>query len=165
MLRFRNSNRRFTRATSRFTPRNRFAGRRNFRAADDVTYVVRYLSGSTEEDSYNEGLVSNGNGFLKDIEINVKAPSIKEVIFKVAEQIGIAAKDVEGSLYIHEDGSCSLAMEENAEGMPPTQSEWKQFEKGEINLYYVDYSFNIEKVVKDVSQEEVRKAFPNSDYE
>lgn len=162
MLRFRNSNRRFTRTTSR----SKFAGKRNFRAANDVMYIVRGLRGYVQEDNWEHGIT--GEDFMKDVDETFKASSIKEVIFKVADFLGIEDKDVEKSLYIGDGmggGVCQLSVMENADGEPASAGELEEFKRGETVLYIADYSFDIDILNPRVSMEEIIKAFPNSDHD
>ena len=151
----------YKRTTSRFTPRNKFAGKRNFRAADGGMYVIENVEKMVQEDSYNEGAI--GREMWTDVYGTYRGLTITDVIHDLADTLGIDFKDIESSLFIREDGDCSFSIEENEDGMQPSSYEWEQFEKGEINLYITDYFFDINRISPKVTGEEIAKVFPKAD--
>lgn len=159
MLRLRNSNRRFSHKSNRTS--GRYFSRRNHRASNGEIYVVDGLEKMVQEDNWSQGVLDTGSIF--DIDEGFKGKTIREVIEKVADFIGISPKDVENNLVIYEDGMCQLSVEENADGEIPSPREEEQFRKEEINLYLADYSFYIQRVSPDITAEEIVKVYPKAD--
>ena len=113
-------------------------------------FQVNGLLAFSEKDSFEGGCDPDTRTSWM-IDTNFKDDTIKGVILKVAEFLGIPEKDVKESVIIDEwadteRGRIDFCMTADEDNCPASESQIAQWKNGDIDLYYVIYTGYVEKV-------------------
>lgn len=111
-------------------------------------YEVKGFLKHFEEDSFSEGCLPHTGGMTSDSTLHWAAADIPGLI----EQLRVfTGADKEGVLLdsCGEAGRVDCLLLEDAEGTPASQSQVDRWKQGDLKLYAVTYSFNIERVTRE----------------
>jgi hypothetical protein len=113
-------------------------------------YEIDGMMKFSEVDIYEEGCQPNTGGTFFINEFKFKADTVKELIKKVCEQLGIENKEENYLLNSCEEaGRIDFQLMENSEGFIPTASQIELWKKGKIKLWACTYTAHVEKVTRE----------------
>lgn len=114
-------------------------------------YEVRGWTKTTEEDNWEKGCLPNSGSCLSGHD-QFEAKTVEHLITYLMQFVGTDDRGCVTLDACDEAGRIDIQIMENAEGHHASRPELEAFKKGKCRLWLADYTFQVEKVTREVAK-------------